>query len=103
MEEQEKQQQNLKLDELKYNQLILVIKESKEEAENLVKELNGDTLNKIDDNGDTVLTLAAYKGLDKVCELLISKMSNQAISTINRNGKTALTYTASKGLSKVCM
>ncbi|AEV92622.1 MAG: hypothetical protein AB8U78_02805 [Rickettsia slovaca] len=50
MEEQEKQQQNLKLDELKYNQLILVIKESKEEeAENLVKELNGDTLNKIDD------------------------------------------------------
>ncbi|MEG8229522.1 hypothetical protein O6R16_00150 [Candidatus Rickettsia tasmanensis] len=67
MEEQEKQQQNLKLDELKYNQLILVIKESKEEeAENLVKELNGDTLNKIDDNGDTALTLAAYKGLDKV-------------------------------------
>ncbi|AAL03660.1 hypothetical protein [Rickettsia conorii] len=51
MEEQEKQQQNLKLDELKYNQLILVIKEStEEEAENLVKELNGDTLNKIDDN-----------------------------------------------------
>ncbi|MFV9857969.1 hypothetical protein [Rickettsia sibirica] len=35
MEEQEKQQQNLKLDELKYNQLILVIKEStEEEAEN---------------------------------------------------------------------
>ncbi|WP_085065610.1 hypothetical protein [Rickettsia peacockii] len=68
MEEQEKQQQNLKLDELKYNQLILVIKESKEEeAENLVKELNGDTLNKIDDNSDTALTLAAYKGLDKVC------------------------------------
>ncbi|WP_032849892.1 hypothetical protein [Rickettsia sibirica] len=68
MEEQEKQQQNLKLDELKYNQLILVIKEStEEEAENLVKELNGDTLNKIDDNNDTALTLAAYKGLDKVC------------------------------------
>ncbi|WP_029374987.1 hypothetical protein [Rickettsia honei] len=68
MEEQEKQQQNLKLDELKYNQLILVIKESKEEeAENLVKELNGDMLNKIDDNSDTALTLAAYKGLDKVC------------------------------------
>ncbi|MFQ3886869.1 MAG: ankyrin repeat domain-containing protein [Rickettsia conorii subsp. raoultii] len=60
-------------------------------------------LNKIDDNGDTALTLAAYKGLDKVCELLISKMSNQAISTINSNGETALTYAASKGLSKVCM
>ncbi|WP_064428768.1 hypothetical protein [Rickettsia sp. Tenjiku01] len=60
MEEQEKQQQNLKRDELKYNQLILVIQESKEEeAENLAKELNGDMLNKIDDNSDTSLTLAA--------------------------------------------
>ncbi|KJW02970.1 hypothetical protein REIP_0990 [Rickettsia endosymbiont of Ixodes pacificus] len=74
---EEEQQQSLKLDELKYNQLILAIKDNKaEEAESLVKELNCDMLSKIDANGNTALTLAAYKGLEKVCELLISKTNN---------------------------
>ena len=100
MEEQEKQQQNLKLDELKYNQLILVIKESKEEEANLVKELHGDTLNKIDDNGDTALTYAASKGLSKVCIQLIPLISAPAINTITKTygtGTIALTCAAWKG------
>ncbi len=102
---QEKQQQSLKLDELKYNQLISAIRDNKAaEAEKLVKELNSDTLSKIDDNGNTALTLAASKGLSKVCLQLIPKMTDQAINTITKTyGTTALTCAAWKGLSEVCL
>ncbi|WP_342270032.1 ankyrin repeat domain-containing protein [Rickettsia endosymbiont of Orchestes rusci] len=100
----EEQQQSLKFDELKYNQLISAIKENKaEEVENLIKELNSKTLSKIDNNGETALTWAASKGLEKVCEMLISKMSDQAINHVTKTyGETALTLAAGYGLKKVC-
>ncbi len=85
-----------------YDKLIEAIKaESEIEAQNLIAKMDIAELNKVD-NGETALTLAASKGLDKVCEMLIPKMSEQTINYIYKDGYTALTWAAANGYERVC-
>lgn len=87
----------------KHEKLIEAIKAGNEaEAQKLIAAMNITELSKVDNDGDTALTWAAWKGLEKVCEALIPKMSEQAINQVTNKGNTALTLAASKGLSSVC-
>ncbi|WP_342270588.1 ankyrin repeat domain-containing protein [Rickettsia endosymbiont of Orchestes rusci] len=84
-------------------ELIKAIKAKNEaEAQSLITQMNTNELSKVNNNGDTALTVAAGNGLEKVCEMLINKMSNKAINHVNNNGDTALTVAAGNGLEKVC-
>ncbi|MFY9589298.1 hypothetical protein [Rickettsia endosymbiont of Halotydeus destructor] len=61
--------------------LIEAIEERKEiEAEKLIANMSDHAINFIDKDNKTVLTYAASKGLEKICELLINKMSDHAIN-----------------------
>ena len=75
---------------------------SEAEAQKLIAEIDITELRKVDKYGNTALTLAAMKGLEKICEALIPKMSEQAINQVTNTGNTALTLTAMKGLEKIC-
>jgi len=55
-------------------------------------------LSKVDEDGNTALTLAVGEGLARVCELLIPKMSEQAINQVTNNGETALSIATNKSL-----
>ncbi|WP_242402865.1 ankyrin repeat domain-containing protein [Rickettsia monacensis] len=52
----------------------------------------------MNNNGETVLTLAASQGLEKVCETLIPRMSDEAINHVNNDGETALSIATKNGL-----
>nr|WP_253310125.1 ankyrin repeat domain-containing protein [Rickettsia endosymbiont of Ceutorhynchus assimilis] len=86
-----------------YEKLIEAIKtKNTTEAQKLIAKMDILELSKVDNGGETALTLAAYKGLDKVCELLIPKMSNEAINQINNYGNTALILATKNGFKNIC-
>ncbi|CAK6516381.1 ankyrin repeat domain-containing protein [Rickettsia helvetica] len=53
-------------------------------------------------NGETALTYAAWKGLKSVYEILIFRISDQAINHINNNDDIALIWSAYNGWKKIC-
>lgn len=89
-----------------HEKLIKTIEErNKAEALKLIAAMNITELSKVNDKGETALTLAAsygFYGLQEVCEALIPKMSEQAINQVTNDGDTALIWAACKGLSSVC-
>ncbi|MCC8370433.1 MAG: hypothetical protein LN566_03620 [Rickettsia endosymbiont of Stiretrus anchorago] len=62
-------------------------------------------INQVTNNGYTALTFAAYKGLDKVCEVLIPKMSIQIIESVVKDGglkgHTALSVAKDQGFKNI--
>ena len=71
----------------KHEKLIEAIKARNEaEAQKLIAAINITELSKIDNDGWTALTLAAWNGLEKVCKALIPKMSVQAINSVVKDG-----------------
>ncbi len=115
----------------KWKKLVIDIQEKNQvDTRNLIKNINQDELNNIDDKGNTILIAALEKGLEvvyellinkfdtpinnreifetardgleKVCEILISKMSKEAINQVTNNGETTLSIAKNKGLKNVC-
>ncbi|MCC8418063.1 MAG: ankyrin repeat domain-containing protein [Rickettsia endosymbiont of Glossina mortisans submortisans] len=87
----------------KYDRLIEAICAGNEaEAQKLIARMGTNELSKVNNDGDTTLSLAVLYRLEKVCVLLIDKISEQDINHVNNNGSMALTWAASKGLDKVC-
>ncbi|MFP3012875.1 MAG: ankyrin repeat domain-containing protein [Rickettsia sp.] len=115
----------------KWKKLVIDIQEKNQvDTRNLIKNINQDELNNIDDKGNTILIAALEKGLEvvyellinkfdtpinnreifetardgleKVCELLINEMPIPAINHVNNNGYTALTCAVANGYEKVC-
>ncbi|KJV81272.1 putative ankyrin repeat protein [Rickettsia hoogstraalii str. RCCE3] len=76
-----------------FEKLIEAIKaENTAEAQKLIAQMDTNELSKVNNDGDTTLSLAVLYRLEKVCELLIPRMSEQAINHIDNQWQHSFKY-----------